>query len=294
MWLFAWTTIPSKVFRWTQEYSKVFVGTTQVRPAWPTPPSYDYLCFTAEYYDCTVRLSSRWTPTSVQLEISYDNINWSDYYLVAWWGSTLIRLANAWDKVYFRNKSTTPTWFSTSNSDYYYFITRGGVSVSWDVNYLLCKNSTLTVPDYWFFWLFLGSWILTAPELPATTVWEYWYSCMFVWCDLIETAPELPATQLSEWCYKEMFEWCSALKTLPRLNVLNIPDDAYRLMFAECSQICISTTQTWSYQTPYRIPTSWIWTVGQDSLADMFNGTWWTFAWTPTENITYYTSNTVV
>jgi hypothetical protein len=65
-------------------------------------------------------------------------------------------------------------------------------------------------------------------------------------------------------------------------------------MFRNCSKIKLSTTQTWEYQTEYRIPTTWTWTSWSSSLSNMFTSTWWTFTWTPSINTTYYTSNTVV
>jgi hypothetical protein len=65
-------------------------------------------------------------------------------------------------------------------------------------------------------------------------------------------------------------------------------------MFQSCSKIKLSTTNTWEYQTAYRIPTSWTGTTGTNSLANMFYRTWWTRTGTPSANTTYYTSNTVV
>jgi hypothetical protein len=65
-------------------------------------------------------------------------------------------------------------------------------------------------------------------------------------------------------------------------------------MFNGCSKIKLSTTQTWEYQNEYRIPETWTWTTATNALYRMFRTTWWTFAWTPAINTTYYTSNTLV
>ena len=47
--------------------------------------------------------------------------------------------------------------------------------------------------------------LLTAPELPATTLADACYTYMFDGCTSLTTAPELPATTLVQSCYMEMF-----------------------------------------------------------------------------------------
>ena len=227
------------------------------------------LCFTANTAGSTVRLNYGWNPTIVNLEISTDWITRTDYTINnrLW---TIITLSSIWDKVYFRNKSETVTWFSTSAwSDYYQFDMSGSISASWDINTLLCKNSTDTLSNYCFVNLFYG-------------------------CASLTTAPSLPATTLRQYCYTQMFYWCTNLTTLPQLPSTAAPIHCYNMMFAGCSKIKLSTTQTWEYQTPYRIPTEWTWTTWNYWNYQMFYNTWWTFTWNPTINTTYYTSNTVV
>lgn len=165
--------------------------------------------------------------------------------------------------------------------------------------------------------------LTTAPsELPATTIADACYSGMFYWCSSLTDIPnELPATSLPLNCYDSMFANCTSLTTTPKIsattitwtdccnsmfekcsNLITLPklastwlsDRCYVIMFSGCSKIKLSTTQTWEYQTPYRIPTTWTWTTGQYSIYNMFTNTWWTFTWTPSINTTYYTSNTVV
>ena len=56
MWLFVWDTAPSKIFVGWQQASKVFVGSTQVRPTWPAPRTpwantLAYYPFTDDYND---------------------------------------------------------------------------------------------------------------------------------------------------------------------------------------------------------------------------------------------------
>lgn len=226
----------------------------------PLPPE---LCFTANTANSTVKLWWTWSPASVSLETSTDGTTWSSY------SFGVITLSNVGDKVYFRSTSSTNTQFSTGTSNYYQFVMTWSIAASWDVTYLINKNWTTTLPYYCFADLFWNCTSLTsAPRLPATTLWRYSYFYMFSDCTNLETLPKLPATVIPNYCYYSMF--------------------------VRCSKIKLSTTQTWAYQTPYRIPTTWTWSVWSDAQTNMFSSTWGTFVWTPYINQTYYTSNTVV
>ena len=149
------------------------------------------------------------------------------------------------------------------------------IDASGDVNYLLNKNSTNVVSANCYFNLFVNNTaIRTAPELPATTLGTYCYSQMFQSCTNLQTAPKLPATTTVEWCYDWMFWYCSKLEILPSLPATwTLSTRCYNAMFRYCSQIKLSTSQTWEYQTAYRIPTTWTWTAWNSSLATMFNST---------------------
>lgn len=226
---------------------------------------YDWLCFTANIAGSTVKLAKNWNPTAVTLETSTDWTNWNTY---TFWNT--ITLSNIWDKVYFRNTSETDTGFNVDwGTNFYQFVFTGNISSSGDINYLLNKNSTDTVPDNAFRMLFASCVeLISCPRLPATTLWQFCYNNMFNSCTGLRTLPKLPATTLKNYCYWWMFYWCSNIK--------------------------ISATQTWEYQTPYRIPTTWTWVDATNATGNMVNATWWTLTWTLAINTTYYTSNTVV
>ena len=248
------------------------------------------LCFTANTANSTVQLTKTGSPTAVNLETSTDGATWADYTI-----SNTITLSNIWDKVYFRNKSETPTGFSLVNN-YYKFVMSWSVAASWDINYLLCKNSTDTLTDAYCFYV-LFNWctsLTTPPKLRAMNLTSSCYYSMFKGCTALTTCPELPATTIDTNCYREMFAQCSSLTAIPTLKATTLLTNCYQRMFNQCTSIKLSTTQTWEYQTPYRIPATWTWTDGTDSLQYMFNSTWWTFTWTPSINTTYYTSNTLV
>lgn len=225
----------------------------------------DYLCFTANTANSRVMIDKTWSPTAVTLETSTDKTNWTAYTF-----NYYITLSNIWDKLYFRNTSETATGFSIDTSNCYRIQFQWDISASWDVTSLLCKTLTdiITVDRCFHFLFYSNSSLRTPPKLPATTLTANCYYGMFQDNTNLEVLPELPATILADRCYQQMFKWCSKIK--------------------------LSTTQTWEYQTAYRIPTTWTWTAWTDSLRYMFTGTWWTFTWIPTINTTYYTSNTLV
>lgn len=252
----------------------------------------DALCFSAKQANSWIYLQKNGSPTSVNIEISTDGSTWSNYTF-----GTTINLVSVWDKVYFRNKSATTTGFSTSTSNYYKFAMWWWINCNWNINYLLNKNWTVTTlpSDYCFALLFYNCVPLaTPPELPATTLKTWCYRGMFRSCTNLTKAPKLLASAVTDSCYYQMFYDCSALVELPKLPAKTLQSTCYREMFSWCTKIKLSTTQTWTYQTAYRIPTTWTGTNYGNSTVYMFYNTWWTWQWEPAVNTTYYTSNQVI
>jgi len=273
------------------------------------------LCFTANTANSTVQLTNPNGAAEQSLETSTNWISWSSYTI---WDT--ITLTNIWDKIYWRNTSTTNTGFC-QNGKPYQFVMTGSISASGDVTSLINKNWTDTLSYYCFYHLFYECTSLTtAPSLPVTTVWigccadmfqwctalttcpelkattlaQECYTSMFYWCTSLTTCPSLPATTLDYYCYNSMFKWCTSLTALPKLPATTLPSYCYQGMFFWCSNIKLSTSNSWIYTTAYRIPTTWTGSVWSDSMYSMFTSTGWTFTWTPSINTTYYTSNTVV
>ena len=59
--------------------------------------------------------------------------------------------------------------------------------------------------------------LISAPELPATTLANECYSSMFFDCTNLKKAPALPAETLADGCYSEMFARCLQLSTVKML-----------------------------------------------------------------------------
>ena len=214
------------------EVSKVMKNWVQIRPdITPTP---DYLCFTANQSNSTVQLKKTGSPTNVTLETSTDGITRTTYTI---WDT--ITLSNVGDKIYIRNKSETQTWFSTWNGDYYYFNMTWAISWSWDIGFLLCKNSTTTMSSMCFYCLFINCVSLVAsPDLPATTLAEFCYDDMFYWCTSLVTAPTISATTVGAYSCANMFDWCTSLTTAPYLPATTLWGSyCYSYMFRWCTSL---------------------------------------------------------
>ena len=81
--------------------------------------------------------------------------------------------------------------------------------------------------------------LISAPELPATTLKNFCYKGMFRSCKSLTTPPELPATTLGQYCYKEMF-YGSGLTTPPELPATSLVNACYEGMFRFCKSLISS------------------------------------------------------
>lgn len=247
-----------------KEVKAVYLGSTQVRPV--IPP--DYLYFEANTAGSTVQLTRSKTSVRVPaMETSTDAQTWTSYTV---WDT--ITLTNIWDRVYWRtSRETTAPYFSQSSNLYIYFNMTGSIAAGWELGYLLNKNGTDTLPN------------------ATNTFYHLFSGCPITSC------PKINFTNTTQACYYGMFWYCTSLETLPKLYATSIADsNCYYGMFRWCSKIMISTTQTWDYQTPYRIPIEWTATMSGSTISDMFRNTWGSFTSDPSINTTYYTSNTLV
>ena len=87
-------------------------------------------------------------------------------------------------------------------------------------------------------YMFDGCTALTqAPALPATTLADYCYNSMFYGCTSLISAPELPATTLANNCYNTMFRGCTALTQAPALPATTLADYCYSSMFKGCTSL---------------------------------------------------------
>ena len=80
--------------------------------------------------------------------------------------------------------------------------------------------------------------LLYGPKsLPGTLTGSEACSGMFRNCTSLITAPELPATTLTSGCYYQMFYNCTSLITAPELPATTLTSNCYRGMFYTCSKL---------------------------------------------------------
>lgn len=216
--------------------SKDDSGKQQQEPEYPSPtpvPSADYkgLAFISSG-ESTVRLAQVGTPYEISLEYSTDESHWKPYTI----GET-ITLADS-TFLLFRSGEHKNRKFSKDDENYYHFEISGPISAQGNIMSLLNRDFSTQLSKYAFFALFEGcTSLLSAPELPATTMEYGCYSQMFSGCTALKSAPELPAEALAYNCYGRMFKGCSALTYVPDLPATEMRIYCYNSMFANCTSL---------------------------------------------------------
>ena len=120
------------------------------------------------------------------------------------------------------------------------FSTQNEVACKGDIRTLLdYKNyKTVNTNNARFYHLFAEcKQLISAPELPATTLADNCYSAMFVKCSSLISAPKLPATTLADNCYCDMFNGCTNLTSAPELPATTLAADCYSHMFEDCTKL---------------------------------------------------------
>lgn len=194
-----------------------------------------YVTFKAEEANSSIGLTK--LSTNQTLEYSTDTSTWNTF-------NTTINISlNNGDKVYVRGILSA----DNSSSNYTQFKMTGKIAASGNCN-AIWNYQDLDAPlkKYCGYYLFYQCRsLVTAPELPATTLANYCYCHMFDACTLLPTAPELPATKLVGNCYEYMFYRCGSLTTPPELPATKLALRCYYYMFQECSSLeyikCLAT-----------------------------------------------------
>ena len=184
-----------------------------------------YVTFTAEEAGSTLGLTK--LSTNQILEYSNDTTTWNTMDT-----STNISLPNTGDKVYVRGILSA----NNSSSNYTRFKMTGKISASGNCNAIWNhEDLEAALKQYCGYYMFYGcTSLVSAPELPATTLADDCYKQMFESCTSLTAAPELPATTLSSSCYSHMFSNCISLTGAPALPATTLASNCYERMFGEC------------------------------------------------------------
>ena len=199
--------------------------------------SSEALCFTAKADQSMLRLSKTRSPQDINLQTSTDGKSWTPYNI-----GDVITVPNAGDKVYFAAVGSNYT-LASSPENYHRFDFIGEFEASGNVNSLLeedpniARTMSLEGRNFCYAYLFSGTSLTKAPELPATTLAYGCYAMMFDNCSLLTQAPVLPAYDLAGFCYYYMFENCTSLTEAPELPAYQLVDSCYAYMFQGCTSL---------------------------------------------------------
>lgn len=244
----------SKIYLGSTEVSKAYLGSDLVWGGQPSVPN--YLRFKA-LEPSTIKVQSTLSAFP-NLSYSTDATTWNTFD-----SSTTISLATG-NVVYVKGVNNAT---ATATSRYTQFVMTGTIEAHGNVMSLLYGDEfegKLTVPvNYCFYRLFDScESLVTAPELPATTLTTYCYTYMFRYCANLTVCPELPATNLAnrcyanmfgysgvvaspvlpattlaEYCYSSMFGHCDSFTTPPELPVTSLQTGCYSAMFSNCTSL---------------------------------------------------------
>jgi len=146
-------------------------------------------------------------------QYSFDASSWSD-------ATSETEIENtSGNKIYMRGKAPTSKTLYTGDTSSNAWVT-DATKITGNLNFLLCddlgdEEAPVALDDYAYTSMFRGcTSLVTAPELPATTLATSCYNAMFFGCTSLVTAPELPATTLATNCYYAMFYNCTSLTSI--------------------------------------------------------------------------------
>ena len=195
------------------------------------------LCFTSIYDNQTIQLTKIGSPDNINLQTSTNGSSWTPYNV-----GDVITVPNAGGKVYFKAVGSNYT-LAGSPENYHKFDFIGEFEASGNVNSLLeedeyiARTMSLEGREFCYAYLFSGTALTKAPELPATTLAYGCYAMMFNGCTSLTQAPTLPATTLAGFCYYTMFNGCTSLTQAPELPAYDLVDNCYAYMFQGCTSL---------------------------------------------------------
>ena len=217
-----------KLYLGALELEKVYAGIhLAYTKSHPVPVEYDGLTFTAQEAGSTILYAPSTVSTA---EYSTNGTNWISA------DNVTITLSNVGDKVYFRGVISG----NQTASNCAKFIMTGLVAASGSIMSMYNNNpdDLILSYNYTFYGMFKDcTSLVTAPELPATTLTSNCYNHMFYGCTSLTTAPELTTTTLTSYCYAYMFQNCTSLINLPELPATTVLDRSYYYMFNGCTSL---------------------------------------------------------
>lgn len=194
---------------------------------------YGYLTFTSYGQNTITILREGGDISPLKLLKSTDGVNWTKWENPSTNGISL----NALESVYLKADEDASSRTGEDNWNYNHFYSTSTFECSGDIRSII---NPIIPSNYnsWFRNLFFQCiYLITAPELPATTLTIECYHGMFCGCSFLMTPPELPATTLADFCYQSMFSNCTSLTQAPVLPATTLAQNCYNEMFYGCTSL---------------------------------------------------------
>ena len=157
---------------------------------------YGYLTFTAEE-NTTLNLKKEYLIEQHKLLKSTDGVTWTKWENPSTNGISL----NVGESVYLKADEDSLNKTAIDSSSYNHFSSTGRIVCSGDIRSIVNPIIPANYINFALKLFYVCTSLTQAPELPATTLAEHCYDCMFAGCSSLTTAPELPATTLAGYCY---------------------------------------------------------------------------------------------
>lgn len=218
------------------------------------------VCFKADG-EQTVAITKVGSAPAITMQYSYDGVNWDAWDLtpLPFGGNTKVYVRGVNNARFATNGTNNTFTFSTDAYVYVSGIAEALLNgenevLQYSTGYIfkmLFKDQTalreadrlrfeaMTNSESCYQSMFNGcSNLLSAPELPATTLGYSAYRSMFSQCISLIKAPSiLPATKLSGWDYANMFHSCKSLVNAPELIAETLTLACYYQMFYNCTSL---------------------------------------------------------
>ena len=218
------------------------------------------VCFTADG-EQTVALTKVGSAPAITMQYSYDGVTWDAWDLSAlpFGGSTKVYVRGVNNAKFSTNGTSNTFTFGTDSYVYVSGIAEALLNGESEVLQYstphtfkeLFKDQTalreadrlrfeaMSNSESCYQSMFTGcSNLLSAPELPATTLGYSPYRSMFSDCTSLLKAPSiLPAITIGAWAYVSMFNGCKSLVNAPELPATTLSEKCYQYMFYGCTSL---------------------------------------------------------
>lgn len=166
------------------------------------------LCFTAEQDNSTISMSG--SPSNINLLYSLDGKEWVEFIP----GTTTITLPTIGSCVWMKAGENGNSVISSVSGPTRTFVLTGRIAASGSLNSLANGKVNITTGIKYYSLFKNCTALVTAPELPSTSLAAHGYRDMFFGCSNLIKAPYLPAKTLTTYCYYCMFYNCRKLNSV--------------------------------------------------------------------------------